>query len=528
MTLSRRNMLVSGGAIAAAAGVFSGLASTTAASARPSHPAGEELCFETATDLLRLMKKRKVSPVEVVTAHLNRIDRLNPTINAFVTLLHDQALAQAKDAEKRIKRGEARSLEGLPLGVKDLFDFLEGVRNTFGCKPIKEMNFVPPHSAIYVQRLTDAGAIPVGKTNTPEFGHEGITDNYAFGPTRSPFDLTKNAGGSSGGSAAAMAAFLAPISQGSDAGGSVRIPAAFTGTVGFKPTQGRIPQDAPPISHTPFFTPGPQTRTVADTALLMNVMGTPFSGDPLSLPDHLDYNSALDTSLQGKRIAFSPNLDIFPVEAEVERVVRESLGGFRDAGATVEEVSVGFSDIVFDGRPVTQQDTAALWVQEQSVLYAHAMDLFLGNGIDLMAYRPELNPEFVGMVDLGNATSARQYRFGDFLRTAILAAVENVFRGFDYIVSPTLSVLSVDNTDDGNTLGPAEVNGEPVDRLIGWCLTYPFNFSGHPAISIPAGFATNGFPVGLQIVGRRWADLSVLAAADAFEKRRPWYDRYPR
>lgn len=529
MDISRRNLLAQAGTLAVTGAVVNTLSPGMAAAAdREKRPSGEELCFETATDLLKLMKRRKVSPVEVVQAHLDRIDRLNPSLNAFVTLLHEQALAEAQEAEKRIRRGDARALEGLPLGVKDLFDFLEGVRNTFGSVPMRDLNFIPPHSAVYVHHLTDAGAIPVGKTNTPEMGHEGITDNFAFGPTSSPFDPTKNAGGSSGGSSAAVAGFLAPLTQGSDAGGSVRIPAAFTATVGFKPSVGRIPQDVPPIAHTPFFSPGPITRTVTDAALMMSVMGVPFSGDPLSMPDQPDYLRAVNNSIAGKKIAFSPALDIFPVEPEVARVVRESLGAFRDAGATVEETSIGFADITVDGRPVTQQDTSALWVQEQSVLYAHAMDLFLGIGVDLMSYRDQLNPEFAGMVDLGNATSARQYRFGDFLRTAINSAVEQVFTTYDFIVSPTLSVLSVTNTNDGNTLGPAEVEGVPTDRLIGWCLTYPFNFSGHPAISIPAGFASNGFPVGLQIVGKRWQDTEVLAAARAFEKRKPWYDRYPR
>ncbi|HEY9410078.1 MAG TPA: amidase [Jiangellaceae bacterium] len=519
-----------GPAASAAAGTVADAVASTANRRSGPPPRGEELCFLPATELADLMRRRRVSPVEVAQAHLDRIARVNPDINAYVTLIDpDAVLAQARAAEKRIRSGEARALEGLPVAVKDLFDFLAGVRNTFGSVPMKELDFVPPFTAVYVQRLLDAGAIPIGKTNTPEFGHEGTTDNFAFGPTRNPFDLDYNAGGSSGGSAAAMAAFLAPISQGSDAGGSVRIPAAMCGIVGFKATFGRIPQDAPPLAHTPFLHPGPMTRTVADAALLMDVMAQPYSGDPLSLSEKLDYSRGIRGSIKGKKIAFSPDLDLFPVEPEVDRVVRASLDAFRDAGAVVDEVSLGLDKLVIDGRPVTQSDLSDLWVQEQSVLYAHAVDLLrLYVGVDLLEHAATLNPEFLGMIERGMATSAREYRYGDFLRADVLHTVEAIFDEYDYIVSPTLSVVGVRNTDDGNTLGPADVEGVPVDRLIGWCLTYIYNFTGHPAISVPAGLAANGLPVGLQIAGRRWADVDVLSAASVVEQRRDWSEAYPR
>lgn len=544
MDLSRRRLLGVAGALSLGPTVAGVPGQTTALPAgtalptpqeqSPHHrgrpPQGEDLCFLPATELHALMRRRSVSPVEVAQAHLDRIDRLNPDLNAFVTLIDpDQLLGQARAAERRFAKRDARPLEGLPLAVKDLFDFLAGVRNTFGSVPFKELGFVPPFSATYVQRLVDAGAIPVGKTNTPEFGHEGTTDNFAFGPTRNPFDLAYNAGGSSGGSAAAMAAFLAPISQGSDAGGSVRIPAAMSGIVGFKATFGRIPQDAPPLAHTPFLHPGPMTRTVADAALLMDVMGQPFSGDPLSLSERMDYSRAVGRSIRGARIAYSPNLDLFPVDPEVTRVTGEALNAFRDAGATVEEVSLGLDQLVVRGRPIRLSDLSDLWVQEQSVLYAHAVDLLkLYVGVDLLQHRDQLNPEFLGMIELGMGTSAQEYRYGDFLRSDVLHAVEAIFAKYDFLVTPTLSVVGVENTDDGNTLGPAEVEGVPVDRLIGWCLTYLYNFTGHPAISVPAGLAANGLPVGLQIAGRRWADVAVLSAAHAFERARDWADTYPR
>lgn len=532
MSLSRRRLLGAAGATALGAATAN-VTSSGVVFAAPSPkgpPEGEELCFLPATELAEHLRKRRVSPVEVAQAHIDRIERLNPSLNAYVTLIEpDKVLADATAAEKRLRSGEARPLEGLPVAIKDLFDFLAGVRNTFGSVPFKEMGFVPPFSAIYVQRLLDAGAIPIGKTNTPEFGHEGTTDNFAFGPTRNPFDHAYNAGGSSGGSAAAMAAYLAPLSQGSDAGGSVRIPAAMCGVVGFKPTFGRIPQDAPPLGHTPFLHPGPITRTVADAALMMDVMGQPFSGDPLSLSERMNYSRGLGRSLRGKKIAFSPSLDLFPVEPEVARVAGESLGALRDAGAIVEEVSLGLDQLTVRGHSIELKDLSDLWVQEQSVLYAHAVDLLrLYVGVDLNDHLDALNPEFRGMIELGMGTSARDYRYGDFLRADVLHLIEATFDDYDYLVCPTLCTVGVRNTDDGNTLGPAEVEGVRVNRLIGWCMTYLYNFTGHPAISVPAGLASNGLPVGLQIAGRRWDDTGVLSAASAFEKHRDWADTYPR
>lgn len=508
-------------------------------------PTPEEAVFLPASELRELFRQRLLSPVEVTEAYIERIEACNPSLNAYVTLTFDLARQRAAESENRYRSGTARPLEGLPTGIKDLFDFLEGVKNTFGSVVFKDyVEFIPDHSAIYVQRMLDAGIVPLGKTNTPEFGHKGTTDNLAWGPTSTPFNLDYNAGGSSGGSAAAVAGFMAALSQGSDAGGSVRIPAAMTGTVGFKMTFGRIPQDLPVMTHTPFLHPGPMTRTVADCAMLAEVMAQPWSMDPHSLSVGLDYTSALSGSLEGTRIAFSPDADTFPVEAAVDQVVREALEAFCKAGATVDEVPLGLADIAVTdttgSHPYTQADGSALWIMEQSVLYGHANDMLMQvtpggpPPLDLRDFAADLTPEFLAMINQGYATDAVDYRHGEFLRmngasgtNGINFALESVLADYDFIVTPTVAVTGVANTDDGNTLGPTEINGVAVDPQIGWCLTYLQNFTGHPAISVPAGLAPDGLPVGLQIMGRRWADRQVLRAARAVERHRPWYELYP-
>lgn len=502
-------------------------------------PAGEEPCFLPATVQLELLRRRRISAVELTRAHLARIRRINPAINAFVYLLPDeQVYAAALEADRRYRARTNRPLEGLLLAVKDLFDYVKDVPNTFGSRPIHQLGFTAPFTSIYIQRLIDAGAIVVGKTNTAELGHKGTTDNLVFGPTRTPFDLDYNAGGSSGGAAAAVAAFLVPLAQGSDAGGSVRIPAALCGVVGLKPTQGRIPQDAPPLPHTPMLTPGPITRTVTDTALLMNVMGGPSPVDMFSLLDtpH-SYTAGLSGRLRGVKVAYSPDLDLFPVDPAVAATVPAGLAALRAAGATVTTVRLGLDQIQLHplrspaGRPVTQNDLSALWVMLQSALYAHGRDLFLVEGAPVDLLDPgvidQLSPDLVDMIRRGEETSAVEYQHAAFLRVAVNTSLERTFAGYDLIACPTLAVPSVSNGPTGYTVGPTSINGVGVNPLIGWALTYLTNFTGHPSLTVPAGMAGR-FPIGMQLIGRRGADAALLNAGYAVERHRPWYTDLPR
>ncbi|MGI8909088.1 MAG: amidase [Rubrobacteraceae bacterium] len=478
-----------------------------------------------ATELAARIRRRDLSPVEVVEAFLERIAERNARINAYVTVIGDEAHEAAREAERAIASGEDLGpLHGVPVAIKDLFDYKAGVRNTYGLKPMAD--YIPERSATYVERLESAGAIVLGKTNTPEFGHRGITDNLLFGPTSTPFAPGKNAGGSSGGSAAAVADGLAPIAQGSDGGGSIRIPASFCGVYGIKATFGRVASASRPdafLSHTPFTNSGPLSRTVEDAALMLGVMAGPHPRDPFSLPDDgSDYLAATRRSITGMKIAYSPNFDIFPVEEEVLSVVGEAVRAFEEVGAHVEEASVGLKH--------DQRELSGIWMREVGVRYAEIAANFKKDGIvDLLGdHREDLTPQLVNLLETGQKMSALDYRLDDVTRTEVFDAIQDLFERYDLLVTPTLAVPPFDNAEDGNTVGPSEINGEAVDPLLGWCLTYPINYTGHPAVSVPAGFTAEGLPIGMQIVGRRFADEAVLAASAAFERMRSWHDSYPR
>ena len=478
-----------------------------------------------ATELAAHIRRGDLSPVTAVEEALDRLEQRNDDLNAFVTVLNEEARERARQAERAIEDGEELGpLHGVPIAIKDLFDFKEGVTNTMGSKAFEE--FVPEQTATYVERLEDAGAIVIGKTNTPEFGHKGTTDNLVIGPTSTPFDLDRNAGGSSGGSAAAVADGIVPIAQGSDGGGSVRIPASFCGVYGFKASYGRVAQAIRPdafLSHTPMIHAGPITRTVEDAAVMLDVMAGPHPRDPLSVPDeNPDYQGAVRRGIENFEIAYSPAFDIFPVDDRVQDVVDDAVTAFEDAGATVEEVELGL--------PGPQQELADLWIREIAMLYHSAVEGFKDEGLDLLGeHREDLSPEFAEMLEETRDMSMLEYKRDEHLRTQVYDAIQDVFVDHDLLVTPTLAVPPVENVDDPETqtVGPSEINGEPVDPLIGWCLTYPLNFTGHPAASIPAGLTDDGLPVGLQLVGDRFADTDVFAASGAFERVRPWHDTYP-
>jgi amidase len=471
-----------------------------------------------ATDLTRQLRARQISAVETVRAAIERIERLNPAINAVVTTTFDESLAAAEEADRRARVGDwLGPLHGVPILIKDLFDFKAGVRNTFGCRAMTD--YVPDQTVAYVERLEQAGGIVIGKTNTPEFGHKGITDNNLFGPTRNPFDLTKNAGGSSGGSAAAVAVGMVPIAQGTDAGGSIRIPAAWCGVVGFKPTFGRIPLTGGANAfgaHTPFVHAGSLTRSVRDAALMTQVMSGAHWDDPFSLPDDgMNLIAAAETEPGPLRLAFSRDLGVFAVEPSIAAEIERCIESLRDSGIEIEEVVVAL--------PLDQDELAQLWCREVGVLYLEMFDSMASSGLDLLADFADDIPEAIhAMVDRARRSSVLELRRDEILRTKIWRTIQQVFRDFDGVLTPTLSALPVPNASDGGTLGPAFVAGKAVERTIGWCLTHPFNFTGHPAASLPAGLTNDGLPVGLQVVGRRFADEQLISLCAAIERARPW------
>src|ERR1700694_133871 len=481
----------------------------------------DETAWVSAAELARRIRHRELSPVELMTSTIERIELRNPSLNAFVHLDFEQAMEKARAAEAAlISGGNLGLLHGVPAAMKDLFDFKPGWPSTFGgVRSLRDQ--VIDAYCTYSERMEGAGAILVGKTNAPVMGLRGIADNYLFGPTHNPFDLSRNPGGSSGGSAAAVADGLVPIAEGTDAGGSIRIPAAWCNVYGYRASYGRVPFTGRPnafASLTPFLFEGTLTRTVEDAALGLQVMAGPDSRDPFSLTDAPDFAAALSHPINGWRIAYSPDFDVYPVEPDVAGAVADAVRAFAEAGAAVEETKVGIKR--------SQRELSDTWNRLMMPLNISGLEGLKAAGIDLMRDHPEdLPPEYRRWIEIGYGMSVMDVWNDQIVRTEVYDAIESVLQKYDLLVTPTVACLPVKNADDGNTLGPRQINGEEVDPLIGWCLTYPTNFSGHPSASIPAGLV-DGLPVGMQIIGRRGADVDVLAASAAFERVRPWTDAY--
>ncbi len=477
---------------------------------------------QSATALAKRIKKKEISPVEVMDEAIARIDAINPKINALIILHLDQARDAAKKAEAAVMRGsELGPLHGVPVAMKDCFDFKPGWTCTFGgVRALK--NWTADFYCPWAERTEGAGAIIVGKTNSPVFGFRGVTDNYMYGPSRNPFDLSKNTGGSSGGSAGAVAAGVLPLCEGTDGGGSIRIPCSWSGVFGYKASFGRVPMVTRPDAFggtVPFIFEGPITRTVADAALNMSVLQGYDSRDPFALEGKVDFLGALKASIKGKKIAYTRDYGIFPVDPRITAVTDKAVQAFAEAGAIVEEVKI---DI-----PHSHTELSEMWCRLVAPKQVMVLENFKRGGIDILRdHHADMPPEFWHWDDVGRAMKVTDFYADQEMRSTVFDALRKVLDHHDFLVSPTLAALAVDNATDGNTLGPAEINGEKINRLIGWCLTYLINYTGNPAATVPAGIASNGLPVGLQIVGRRYDDYGVIAASAAFEKVRPWMGTY--
>ncbi len=482
----------------------------------------DELAYIPAFKLAARIRRRELSPVEVVDAFISRIEARNPSLNAFIYFGFEDARRAAKRAEAAVMAGEELGpLHGVPTAIKDLFDFKPGWPTTFGgVRALK--NFIAHWHCSFAERIEKAGAIILGKTNSSTLGFRGTCDNYLFGPSRNPFDLRKNTGGSSGGSAGAVADGLLPFAEGTDGGGSIRIPSSWCGVYGYTPSFGRVPNVIRPnaFTHsTPFLLEGPITREVEDAALVLTAISGHDPRDPYSVNERLDFTAALRRSVRGMRIAFSPNLDVFPVDPRVAEVVANAVRAFTEAGAQVEQVQLGIKR--------SSRELSDLWCRLLTLLNHRTFLGMKAQGIDLLGkHRGDLPPLLLSWLERTASMSANDLLEGQEIRAEIFDAIRGVLEHHDLLVSPTLACLPVDNATDGDTVGPSEVNGEAVDPLIGWCMTYFTNFAGNPAASVPAGLVEGRYPVGMQLIGRRWADADVLAASATFERLRPWRENY--
>lgn len=460
-----------------------------------------DLAYLTATELIASYAKRELSPVEATQAALDRVDAVNEAVNAFCLVDADRAMASARESEKRWQRGEPVGLvDGVPTSIKDLF-------LTRGWPTLRGSRTVDPDQkwsvdSPCVARLRESGAVLLGKTTTSEFGWRAVTDNALTGVTRNPWDPARTPGGSSGGSAAAVALGMGPLSVGSDDGGSVRIPAAFCGIFGIKPTYGRIPL-YPSLLGT-FSHAGPMTRTVDDAALLLDVVTAPDSRDWSALaPPVESYLAALDAGVRGRRIAFSADLGYVPVDPEVAALVRAAVAAFGELDAVVAEEHPGFTDPI-DACAVLYNSVAAKVVEP---LPEHVWEL--------------LDPDLEEICRQGAMYSALDYLEATAQQMDLGVRMGAFHERYDLLVTPTVPIPAF-------AVGVNAPDGWDKSRLPSWFpFTYPFNLTQQPAATVPCGFTSAGLPVGLQIVGARHADALVMAAAKAFQEAWPWQDRRP-
>ena len=464
-----------------------------------------DICFLTATEMAGLIRRKELSAREVMAAHLKQIDRVNPKVNAIVTLIAEQATENARKADEAQARGAALGpLHGLPVVHKDLFE-TAGIRTTFG-SPIFKDN-VPKRDAIIVERIRNAGAICVGKSNTPEFGTGSQTFNAVFGATKNPWDLTKTCGGSSGGAAVSLACGMVPIADGSDSGGSLRNPAAFCNVVGIRTAPGRVPQHAQGNAWLTISVQGPMARTVSDVALLLSAIAGPDPRCPISIDQPGSrFAGNLDRSFKGVRVAWFKNMGGIPFDARVLQAIAAQRRVFESLGCVVEEAEPDWTG-AHEG-----YDTLRAW-----------------NYAGTQAENVRLNRDLVKDTVLWEVERGSRLSGGDIARAEGLRSQAwdrmRVFQEkYEYFIAPTCQVLPYDI----NQPYPTEIEGVKMSTYIEWqksCIL--ISALENPAISVPCGFTGEGLPVGLQIVGRHRDEWSVLQLALAFEKATGGFKRKP-
>ena len=464
----------------------------------------DELFFLSATDVADRIRRREVSPVELIEALLARIERVNPPINAYVTLSVEQARTAAREAERAILRGDALPpLCGVPVHLKDNIE-TAGIRTTYGSRVFED--HVPTEDAVLVARIKAAGAIVVGKTNLPEFASKGVCDSPLLGYGRNPWNLGRIPGGSSGGAAAAVAAGLGPLGIGNDVAGSIRVPAACCGVVGLKPSAGRVPNHPSGIPWDIAFQQGPIARTVGDLDLALRVLSGPHDLDLLSLPPIAeDWDRRLDDLIRPWRFAWSPDLGVARVDPEVLEITTTAVEALRGAGRV-------------DSPKLNLGDALGVFTVVVPLLRAAAVAPFVEQ------WAPKMDPFVADYYRRGMRITTKELGDAFQHRDRLAASVATVLRDHDFIVTPTIACVPWEY----DRAFPALIDSQPLANWRDWLpFTYPFNFTGHPAVSVPAGWTRDGLPVGLQIVGTRFADREVLAAARFLERARPWAHRRP-
>ena len=465
----------------------------------------EEICFMSACEMAEKIKSQELTSLEITETIIERIEKINPIINAYCTTTFDLARKMAAKADDAVKKGEKLGiLHGIPTSIKDLME-TKGIRTTFGSRIYE--NYIPEEDDMTVKKLKEAGIVLLGKTNTPEEGHKAITDNFIFGESKNPWNLERTCGGSSGGAAAAVASGLAPLALGSDGGGSIRIPSCFCGIYGLKPNFGRI---ARKFRHMAFCTMshyGPIVRYVKDAALMLDAMAGPDSVDKYSLPQQeVNFLEFLEEKPNRLKIGYSLDLGfVKALDKEVEESVVNAVNKFEQFDWSVEKIKIKLrkadatmavlitSPFAYDYKPLLEE------------------------------WRNKLTPTLVRLIDAGMNISALELLRAESQRQNIEQVVYQFFKNYDILITPTTAVPPFKL----GKMFPERIAGKSVSP-IGWMpFAFPFNMTWNPAASIPCGWTKDGLPLGMQIVGRKWDELTVLQVSKAFEEIAPWQDKRP-
>jgi len=481
-----------------------------------------------AVDMLDAIKRQDLTSEEATEVIIERIEKINPIINAYVTPTFDLARESAKKADAAVKKGDKLGLlHGIPTSIKDEVE-TKGIRSTFGSVMFE--NYIPDEDDVAVARLKDAGIVMLGKTNTPPFGYAPITNNLIFGSTKNPWDLGRTAGGSSGGASAAVAAGLGPIALGGDGGGSIRIPSSFCGLFGIKPTFGRVPHLFAKLGGTAstLSQGGPLVRYVRDAALYLDVVCGPHYSDKFSVPKP-EYSFLEKMKETPKKLKIGYTFDmgnVMAIDREVKKAVLDNAEKFTQMDWTVEEsnlINLKHSTNTMLGvkRPKIRSPSLII-----AIIWATSFSHILNVTKLLKKWEDKIDPTLVTMCKMGEAFSAQDIKVAELQMEMVNENIAEHFKEYDILITPTTTIPAVDI--NMTLLDLIEVEGRKVNTTDWTAFTYPFNMSGHPAASIPCGWHSSGLPMGMQIVGKRWDEVSVLQVAKAFEEIAPWQDKKPK
>ncbi len=484
-----------------------------------------------ACDMRDAIKRQELTSEEITETIIERIEKINPIINAYCTFTFDLAREMAKKADQAVKKGEKLGLlTGIPTSIKDEVE-TKGVRSTFGCEIFE--NYIPDHDDVAVERLRDAGMVMLGKTNLPAFGYAPMTTNSIFGTTKNPWNLGRTPGGSSGGAAAAIASGLGPLALGGDGGGSIRIPSSFCGTYGIKPTFGRVPHLFAKLGGTAatISQGGPIVRCVKDAALFLDVIVGEHDSDKFSVPKP-NYSFLEKLNEKPKKLKIGYTFDLGnQLPMALDPVIKKSvLNGIDKLRAHEHDWSIEESRLIdlkdskktFLGvkRPIIRSpflSFSTIWATS----FAHILDVTKL----LKVWKDKLDPTLVQMCKMGEAFSAKDIKVAELQLEMISENIAEHFKKYDLLITPTTTTpaIGIEKT----LLDLVEVDGKKVSTNDWVTFTFPFNISGHPAASIPCGWHSNGLPIGMQIVGKRFDEVSVLQVSKVFEEIAPWQDKKP-